>query len=130
PPASHLEGIGDANLRSAGQPQEGLEVRLVLIPAPLTLHACIHRNPVDLPGLAAVLREGLLESVGVRGDVGEHVAHQDQASVERFLVEEFAAAVVELPDSGLPDPAYPAVGEIQAPLVSLWIVQPQRNTLD
>src|SRR4029079_1121002 len=76
------------------------------------LDARVDRYPVELPGLAAVVGEGLLEADGVGVDRGDDEAHQERAAGVVLLVEELAAPVAELADGGLGHRARRAVGEI------------------
>lgn len=50
------------------------------------LHPRISRHPVDLPSLAAVVREGLLEADRVGVERRDQETDEDGASVEVFLV--------------------------------------------
>src|SRR5438477_10645838 len=62
----------------------------------LPLQPRVRRNPVRLPGLAAVVGERLLESNRVGRERRDDEADQDGASVERILAVELAAPVLEL----------------------------------
>src|SRR6202012_942450 len=82
---------------------------------PPALDAGVHRNPVDFPGLAAVVREGLLEAARIGGNVRPDVPYQDAPAVDRLLVEELAAAVLEFAYGGNAQAAAVGIGRVQAP---------------
>ena len=79
-------------------------------------------DPIHFPGFA-ILREGLLKAPRIGSVRRDHKSNQDRPAVKRFLIEEFATSILEFTDGGLAQgPAF-AIGEIQAPLVRLWIVE-------
>src|SRR5262249_31444901 len=87
--------------------------------------AHVRRDPVDLPGLAAVGREGLLEPARVGSDVRDHEPHEGGPSADRLLVVELASSVPELADRGRPEPSAGAARDVQAPLPRLRVVEPK-----
>src|SRR5678815_5035751 len=89
----------------------------------LILDPCVDGDPVRFPSLNAVIGERLLESIGVRRDLGEHAADQDGAPIEFLLVVELPSSVLELTDRGCAQGAAGAVREIEAPLTRLRIVE-------
>lgn len=89
------------------------------------LHPRIGRHPVDLPGLAAVSREGLLEADRVGVERRDHETDEDGASVEVFLVVELAASVDESADGRLSQRSAAAVGEVETPLARPRVVEPK-----
>src|SRR5262249_12718991 len=93
------------------------------------LHARVIGDPVQLPGLAAVGREGLLEVAGVGASLGDHEADLDRTPVEILVVEEFAAAAVEAADRRLGQRARGAVGEVQAPPARARVVEAEAQPL-
>jgi len=95
-----------------------------------SLHARVRHNPVCFPGLSAVIRECLFKVTRVLGNAGPYTSNKDCSSIECLLVEEFAAPVLELADRGDTQRTGFTVSEIQAPLVGLWIIQPQIKTFD
>src|SRR5262249_32937224 len=94
------------------------------------LDARLIRDPVDLPGLAAVDRERLLEVRRPRRDVRPHEAAQHGPALPDLLVVELAAAVLELADRRDVEAASLLVRPVQAPLVRGRRVQPHRHALD
>src|SRR6202035_573922 len=93
-------------------------------------HPRVGRDPVDLPGLASVVREGLLEMARRRSDVRDDEPHANGSAIQGLLIEELAASLLEFTDRGLAQGAVIGVGVIEAPLVGLGIVEAQRQTLD
>ncbi len=61
----------------------------------------VHRNPIHLPRFPTIIGEGLLKTAGIEGDVGYNKSDKDDSAVQRFVVEELAAPVLELPNRGL-----------------------------
>ena len=57
-------------------------------------------------------------------------AHQHAAVAELFLIVELAAPVLESADGRHAERAAAAVGEVQAPLARLRVVEAQRQRLD
>src|SRR5262249_11125111 len=98
--------------------------------ARLLLDARVDGDPVHLPGPPAVIGVRLLEAARVRRDVGDHEAHEDGAAVERLLVVELAAAVLERADRRRAQGAGPDVGEVEAPLPRLGVVEPQADAFE
>ncbi len=96
----------------------------------LFVHSRVDRNPIYLPGLAAVSREKLLELAGFWFDVRDNEAHQDRASVEILLIVKFAPAVTEFANRRRAERARFAARKIQTPLVRLRIIQAQIERLD
>src|SRR5271155_4773066 len=81
------------------------------------------RDPIHFPGLASVVREGLLEVRRIRGDVRPDVANQDRSALECVLSIKLAAPILEF--AHLRRAVYEAnlaVSPIQTPLASLRIV--------
>ena len=67
----------------------------------------------------------MLEFAGFRFDVRDDEANQDRASVEIFLIEKLAPAVLELANRRRAERATFAAREIQTPLLRFRIVQAQ-----
>ena len=86
-------------------------------------------DPVDFPGSASVVGEGLLE-VGRGVQVGPFKADEDGFAVDRVLGEEFAAAVFEFADLRRVDNTNSFVGPVEAPLVGFGIVSAEGEALD
>jgi hypothetical protein len=80
-------------------------------------------DPVDFPGFASVGGEGLFKVGGVGSNFRPDVAYKNRPAVEILLIEEFAASIVEFADGGLAEESIFAIGPIEAPLVSLGIVE-------
>src|SRR5215813_2749998 len=78
--------------------------------------------PVFLPSLASVIGECLLKTTRVRSDVRKTVSREDHSPVEFLLIEEFATTILEFTNHRFVDYAVGAVGPIQTPLMSFWIV--------
>src|SRR5579859_7770446 len=83
-------------------------------------------DEVRFPCLAAVSRECLLKAARIRSDVEDGKAHQNGATVIRFLVVELAPAVLEFADGRWAQDSGGRVCEIDVPLVSVWVVHAQR----
>src|SRR5580692_7684348 len=96
----------------------------------LTTHARLVRNPVHFPGLAAILREGLLKVRRAGGGIRPKKSNQDHFAINRILSVELAASILEFADLRRVQNANLAVGPIQPPLVGLRIVQPHGQTFD
>src|SRR6201999_2531491 len=79
-------------------------------------------DPVDLPGLAAIGRERLLEVGGGRRHLRPDEADQDVAAVDGVRGVELADAVLELADLGDVEPADLLVRPVDAPLMGHWVV--------
>lgn len=91
---------------------------------------CVDRDPVHFPGLAPIVREGLLEAAGIRSDVRDHESNEDRSAVQGFLGEELAASILELTDRRwAQDPAGDA-RKIEAPLAGFGVVQTQAQRPD
>lgn len=88
------------------------------------------RDPVDFPGLAAIVRKRLFKVRHIRVGVRPDKSNLDQFAVEGVLAVKLAASIFELADLGRDDGAILAVGPIETPLVSLWIVGAQGQTFD
>src|SRR5262249_29979016 len=81
-------------------------------------------DPVGLPGLAAVRREGLLE-VGRRArDARPNPAHEDAPAFVQLLVVELAPSVLELADADRLEEALPGAHPVERPLPGGERVQP------
>src|SRR6185312_4151324 len=85
-------------------------------------------NPVGLPGLAAVVGEGLLELEALGGDVGEDEAHEDHPVVQRVLGVELPSPVLEAADHRQAHRSLGAVGVADAPLAGLRSVDPEAHS--
>jgi len=94
------------------------------------LHPRVYRDPVDLPGLAPVIRECLFETARIPSDVRPDISHENGSPVQCFLIEELAAPILELTDRGLAQRAAAAVGRVETPLVGLGIVETQRQNFE
>ena len=116
PPRAAIEGA------HAGRAEKITWRQSALPPALRHLLACIRRDPVHFPGLAAIIRESLFKAARSRRDVRDDKAHKDGPAVERFLVEKLAASILELTDRGWAQGTASAVGEIEAPLAGFGIV--------
>ena len=66
----------------------------------VAFHACVYRDPVYFPVLAAVVRERLLETARIWSDIRYDESNKDGAAVQCFLGEKFAAPIVEFADGG------------------------------
>ena len=86
---------------------------------------CIAIDPVKLPGLAAVIRKRLLGLSRVGADPPNGKSHEDGFTVDRLLVIEVAAPILEFPDATGTQHAHSGSGEGQTPLVSGRIVRAQ-----
>src|SRR5579864_902514 len=87
-------------------------------------------DPVDLPGLASIVGEGLFKVRGGRGDLRPDESDQDDSPFDGLLIVELSLAVLEFADGGYAENAVFAGGPIDAPLVGLGIVEPQGKALD
>src|SRR5712692_8169514 len=87
-------------------------------------HPCLVRNPVDFPGLAAIIRERLLKVGRIRGDIRPNKSNQDGSAIRAgwFRVEKLAASILEFADRRRPQGTAFAGGPIEAPLVRLGVV--------
>src|ERR1700722_452386 len=94
------------------------------------LHASIDRDPIHFPGFTSIVRKRLLETTGIRGHIHPDVLDQDHPTVEFLVIEKFASAVFKFADGGNAERSDAAVREVQAPLMRLGIVKPQRNAFD
>src|SRR5260221_13668331 len=95
------------------------------IESPLERH-----DPVRFPRLAAVVREGLLETRRIRRDPAEAVPHEDLPVVKRLLIEELAPPVPELTDDRRGHDSVAAVGPVEVPLLRARVVEAQPRALD
>src|SRR5271157_5890176 len=87
-------------------------------------------DPVDLPGLAAVVGEGLLEMGCVGSELGPVKANQDRLAVDGVLRVELADAVLELANLGRVENADLLVIPIESPLVGCGVVHAQGQADD
>src|SRR5215218_502491 len=94
------------------------------------LDPCVGRNPVDFPGLAPILREGLFKMAGSRRDVGDHESNKDGAAIVHFLVVELPSSVLELPDRGLAQATAAVARKVKAPLMGFGVVQTQAHSFN
>jgi hypothetical protein len=60
----------------------------------------VRRDPVRLPGFASVVGERLLEVARVGSDVRDDESDEDGPAIERFLIEELSAPVLEFANRG------------------------------
>src|SRR5579863_5281296 len=74
-------------------------------------------NPVDLPGLAAVVGKRLLEVRRVRRDRGPDKSYVDHLAVVLLLVVELTDAILELTDHRLAQNSIVVVDPVNEPLV-------------
>src|SRR5258708_6280558 len=65
----------------------------------------------------------MFKVAGIRRDVRDDKSNQDGPSAQCLLIEKLAAPVLELANRGLAQGATGAVGEVEAPLVGLGIVE-------
>ena len=94
------------------------------------LYSGLIRNPVNFPGLAAIIRECLFEVWLTRVGVQPKKANQNGSAVQRILGVKLAAAVPELPDLGYDQGAVLGIGPIEPPLAGLRMVESEGQTLD
>ena len=92
--------------------------------------SCVGCDPVNLPGFASVVREGLLEMARIRSDIRYDKSNEYGPVIQGFLVIKLAASIFELANRGLGQRASAAAGKIKAPLTRLRIVQAQVQTFD
>ena len=59
------------------------------------------RDPVDLPGLASVIRVGLLEVSRVRRDLRPDKSNIDSSALPQLLIVKLAAPILELANGRL-----------------------------
>src|SRR4051794_15251429 len=90
----------------------------------------IVRYPVQLPGLAAIGGKRLLEMNRILRDVRDDKSHQNCAPVERFLIIELPAAILEFTDRRNRHCPGSAVREIETPLMGFGIVESQAQRDD
>src|ERR1700722_2411619 len=95
-----------------------------------SVDAILIRDPVDLPVLAAVVRERLLEMWRLGPEPRPIEFHQNALVIERVLRVELAMPRRELPYLRRHDESILAVGPVQAPLARLRIEEPQREAHD
>src|SRR5260221_11806733 len=95
------------------------------IESPLERH-----DPVRFPRLAAVVREGLLETRRIRRDPAEAVPHEDLPVVKRLLIEELAPPVPELTADRRAHDPLSAVGPLEVPLLPPRVVEGQPRPSD
>jgi len=97
---------------------------------PSFLHSCQIRDKVRFPGLASIGGKGLLHMVRVRGDVRPHEPDQDAPAIEGVLAIKLATSILEFTDQGrLAQGAVVDVGEGLAPLMRLWVVEEESESL-
>lgn len=82
-------------------------------------------DPVQLPRFASIVGEGLLITSRIGRVDGESKSNQNGPAIKRFLIVKLAAAVFELADHGHAEGTAIAAGEMEAPLMSLGIVEAQ-----
>jgi hypothetical protein len=83
------------------------------------------RDKVWFPGSAAIIGKRLFNVVGIWSNVRPDESNKDSPPVERFLVEEFATAVLELADLRLIHYTHCAVDKVLTPLMRLRIIEEQ-----
>ena len=66
----------------------------------------------------------------IRSDVRDDKSHEDGTAIKRFLVEKLAASILEFADRRLTQGTVFTVGEIEAPLVRLRVVESQVQTFE
>src|SRR6201999_2415586 len=88
------------------------------------------RDPVHLPGFAAVGGEGLLEVRCAGAHAGPVKADEGGFAVDGVSGIEVAVTVAEVADLGRVDAADAAVGPVEAPLARLAIIETQCQTFD
>src|SRR6266852_6010311 len=81
------------------------------------------RDEIRLPSSAAVSGKRLFNVVGIWSNVRPDESNQDSTPVERFLVEQFTAAVVELADLRLIHYSHRAVDKVLTPLMRLRVIE-------
>src|SRR6266498_1213938 len=80
-------------------------------------------HPIDFPASSGVGGEVLFEAGRTWSDVHDTVACEDRSDIEQFLIEEFAAPVLEVADHRLCHDAVVAVRPVQGPLARLAVVK-------
>jgi len=94
------------------------------------VYPCLVRNPVDLPGLPAIIRVRLFKVGCTRIGVRPKKSNVDRSPLPRLLVVKLTASILELADHWLLYKAILAVDPVDAPLVSLRIVETEGQTFD
>src|SRR4030095_2761142 len=56
---------------------------------------CESHHPICFPSLGSIICECLFKSARIRSDVRKNISREDHSAVEFFLVEEFAATILE-----------------------------------
>src|SRR6266576_747571 len=90
-------------------------------------------DPVDFPGLASIIRVGLLEVSRIRGDLRPNKSNIDGSALPLLPIVKLAATILELADhrlNGLAQRRIRAVSPINAPLTGLRIVNTQSQTFN
>ena len=87
-----------------------------------------HRgNPVRLPRFASIGRKRLFKIARILRDVGPAEPDKDRSSLEELLVVELAHAVLVLANHGILQRRCCGVCPMQAPLMRMRVVEPQRQ---
>src|SRR5215472_6156407 len=98
--------------------------------APLVPYPGLVDHEVQLPGLAAIGREGLLETTGSGREHRDIEAHQHAAAVVVLAVQKFSATPIEAADGRRTEDARRTARNVHAPLVGLRVVETQRQVLE
>jgi hypothetical protein len=85
-------------------------------------HPRVQGDPVYFPGLAPVVREGLLKTARIGSNVRDNKSNNDGSAIKCFLGEKLAAPIFEAPDHGWAHGTTVAAGKVEAPLPGLGIV--------
>src|SRR6267154_1481452 len=93
-------------------------------------HPGQRRGKVRFPRLATVFGKGLLEVMRALLDVGPDESDQYRPALEQFLIVELAAPVREFPDGRLTQCTVVAIGEINAPLAGLRVIEKECEALE
>src|SRR5450432_1444324 len=83
------------------------------------IYSRVLRDPVQFPGLAAIVRKCLLEETRRRSDFRPNIPNEYHPSVEDLLIEKLAAAVLEFTHGRNAQRATSAIRRIEAPLLCL-----------
>src|SRR5580704_14901592 len=79
-------------------------------------------NPIDLPGLSTIGREGLFRVSRGRSDIRPDHPHKKSLAVKCVLAQKLTASISEFADVGRIQDAGLAAGPIEPPLVRFGIV--------
>ncbi len=89
------------------------------------LHSRVYSDPIQFPGLAAIIRKRLFKPARIGSDVRDDKSNKDGSTIQRFLVKELTASIFELSDCGYAQATATAARKIETPLARFGIVQAQ-----